>query len=99
MAQIELANDQVRIDADIVAKAFRIDPRDLQDRMREGTITSRFEQGEGEDAGKVRLTFFSEDRKVRITADEGGNVLNCSAIPYLRPGSQEGPATEAADDT
>ena len=53
--------------------------------MREGTITSRFERGEGEDAGTVRLVFFSRARRIRITADEGGNILTCGAVDFAGP--------------
>ncbi|HEY9037714.1 MAG TPA: DUF6522 family protein [Roseovarius sp.] len=85
MTKIEFANDMIQVDAGLLAKAFRISAEDLKHRMRDGTITSRFERGEGEDAGKVRLTFFSADRRVRMTADENGNVLTCTAADFARP--------------
>lgn len=85
MARIEYVNDGVQVDASILAQAFAISAEDLRLGMREGTITSRFEQGEGEDAGKVRLTFFSTDRRVRMIADEQGSVLACSAVNFRTP--------------
>lgn len=85
MARIEYINDGVQVDASILAQAFAISAEDLRLGMREGAITSRFEQGEGEDAGKVRLTFFSADRRVRMIADERGSVLACSAVDFRTP--------------
>ena len=82
MSQIKLSPDAIQIDADVLAKAFRISPDELKLGMRDGTITSRSEHGEGEDAGNIRLTFFSTKRRVRITADEKGNVLTCSGVDF-----------------
>lgn len=65
-----------------VAKALRLDPQGMHSRMRDGTMTSLFEHGQGADAGRVRLTFFSATRRVRITASEVGEILNCSAVDY-----------------
>ena len=79
MAQIEVTEDMLQVDADILARAFGISPDDLKRGMREGTITGRAERGDGDDAGRVRLTFYSSGRRVRITADKGGKVLACDA--------------------
>ena len=84
MTTIEIAPDLIQVDADIVAKALKITPHDLQQRLREGTVTSRYETGEGADAGRVRLTFYSDSRRARITADASGAVLFCSAADYRR---------------
>lgn len=85
MTQIEIADDMVLIDADVLAKAFGIGADDLKRQMRDGTITSRFERGAEEDAGRVRLTFFSADLQVQITADESGTVLSCCAVDFTQP--------------
>lgn len=99
MTKIEFADDAIRVDAEALAKAFRIGTEELKHGMRDGTITSRFERGEDEDAGKIRLTFFSTQRRVRMIADEDGNILTCSAADFTRPVAQvrraEDQATEA----
>jgi len=84
MPEIEIGPDRIQIDAEIVARALKIAPQDLRDRMREGTVTSMFERGEGEDTGRLRLTFFSETRRARITATETGAVLTCTGVDYRR---------------
>lgn len=81
MAQVEFVGDQARIDAEIPARALGLSAAALQSGMRDGTITSRLERGEGADAGRIRLTFFSRDRRARIVAEETGRVLTCVAVP------------------
>lgn len=85
MPKIEIGPDLVQVDADIVAKALKISPHDLKERMRNGTVTSRFERGEGQDTGRVRLTFFSDRRRARITANTSGAVLSCTGVDFARP--------------
>ncbi len=82
MPEIEIGDEAVQIDADLLAGALRIDADELLRRMREGTVTSRVERGEGEDAGRLRLTFFSANRRVRMVVDESGRVLSCGAVDY-----------------
>jgi hypothetical protein len=83
--KIEIAPGLVQIDAEIVAKALGLTPEDLRQQMRDGTVTSRFEQGEGEDAGRVRLTFQSATRRARFTADSSGAILSATSIDAARP--------------
>lgn len=75
----------IEVDAGVLARAFRIGTDDLQQGMRAGTITSRCERGDGTDAGRVRLTFWSPDRRVRVIADDSGRILTCTvAAPAAR---------------
>ena len=53
--------------------------------MREGRITSRFERGEGADAGRFRVTFFHGRRRVRLTLDGDGSVLQRSRVTAAPP--------------
>ncbi|WP_340108519.1 DUF6522 family protein [Pikeienuella sp. HZG-20] len=85
MTRIDRAGDDVQIDADILARAFAISVDDLKRGMREGAITSRLERGEEEDAGKLRLTFFSAGRHVQIIADEAGAILSSSTMNVATP--------------
>lgn len=95
MTQLEFSNDNVSIDAAVLARAFGISADDLRHGMRDGTITSRFERGEGEDAGRVRLLFFSPARRIRITADQSGKVLTCGAADLAAPPGFAGPVLAA----
>ncbi|RKF13958.1 hypothetical protein D6850_12285 [Roseovarius spongiae] len=95
MSQIEIGPDRVQIDAEIVARALKLAPQELRERMREGAVTSRLERGEGEDEGRVRLTFFSATRRARITADASGAVLSCTGADVAQPSRSEHPAKAA----
>ncbi len=85
MSRIEFANGSVQIDAADLARALQISTDALKHGMRDGKITSQFERGEGEDAGTVRLTFYSAIRRVRVTADGRGNVLECNVVVAGKP--------------
>jgi hypothetical protein len=53
--------------------------------MRAGAITGRTERGEGEDAGRFRLTLFHGGRALRLTVDAGGDILSRATFPAHPP--------------
>ncbi len=59
------------VDADYLAPRLDLSPDRLKAEMRAGLVTSVSEKGEGEDAGRVRLTFRYRARgwSVRIEPD------------------------------
>ncbi|WP_415184192.1 DUF6522 family protein [Phaeovulum sp.] len=87
MTKLEITEGMIQIDAGVLSRAFELSPDELKGKMRDGAITSRVEYGEAEDAGKIRLTFFSQERRVRITADRQGNVLACDKA-RIEPSAQ-----------
>ncbi len=56
-------------------------PAEVQRMMRDGGITSVFERGEGDDAGRYRVTFQDGARRVRLIVDENGQVLKRTRTP------------------
>jgi hypothetical protein len=50
--------------------------------MRAGRITSLAERGIDVDAGRHRLTFFSEHRRFRVVVDETGAIVQRSAVDF-----------------
>jgi hypothetical protein len=58
MGGIVIEDDGVSVDAEVLGEAFGLAPAQVPALMREGAITSLFERGEGEDAGRMRLSFF-----------------------------------------
>jgi len=73
--KIDIQNGQPTIDASDLADLLSLTPAQVRDRMRDGRITSRLETGEGEDAGKMRLSFFHDGTRVRLTCSADGTVL------------------------
>jgi len=79
---IEFEEGALQVDATIVAEGLAIDPSLVQERMREGTITSLCERGTEEDEGRWRVTFFSASRVFRLVVDGRGAVIERSAIDF-----------------
>lgn len=86
MTIVDVGSDGFIVDAGLVAKAFGVTEADVQTFMKSGDITSRCEKGIDEDAGRWRLTFFHQDRALRLTLDESGQILGQSTFTAPRRG-------------
>ena len=82
MTSLEIDEGTVQIDATIIAEAFGIAPERLMELVRQGEVTSLSERGIDEDAGSHRLTFFCGNRRLRIVANESGDVVQRSVIDF-----------------
>lgn len=82
MTSIAFDNGAIEVDATIVAQGLEILPELVLQRLREGRITSLCERGIDADSGRYRLTFFAENRLFRLVVDEGGAIIQRSAIDY-----------------
>ena len=74
--KIELNNGQPVIDAHDLGELLGIAPAKVQEKMRGGEITSKFEVGQDEDAGRFRLTFYYSGKRVRLTCAQDGEVVS-----------------------
>ena len=79
---IELDETGVSVDAAVIAAGLGIEPAAVQARLREGAITSLWERGIDQDAGRYRLTFFHGGRRLRLILDEAGRILLRSVLDY-----------------
>ncbi len=79
---VTIDEDGVSVDAEILAAGFSLAPAEIPDLLRSGGITSRLERGEGEDAGRYRLTFFHGGRRFRLIIDGEGNILQRSSVDF-----------------
>ncbi len=84
MKAIELAAGAVTIDATLIAPGFGLDPALVLDLVHSGQMTAVCEQGAAEDAGRTRVTFFYQGRRLRLTIDQTGRVLERSAARVRR---------------
>ena len=87
---LSILDGAIEVDATIVAEGLGIAPPLLLERLRDGTVTSRCERGVDADAGRYRLTFFGESRRLRLVVDETGAIVQRSTIDF---GTQPLPAT------
>ena len=88
-SKIKVGFDQGRpvIEAAEIARLLELDASVFQDLMRSGSIKSTIEQGEGDDAGKFRLTFQSPRWRVRLTCKDDGEVLTLTRVRLTAPPS------------
>nr|WP_306268633.1 DUF6522 family protein [Pararhizobium sp. IMCC3301] len=82
MSAISISGAEITVDAVLVAEGFDMSEEKLRTLMRAGTITSRCETGEGEDAGRTRLNFLYGNRVLRLTVDAEGNLIEPAQIHY-----------------
>ena len=76
--KIEMVDGQPVIDAVDLGPHLGLEAAAVQDGMRRGEITSRYETGQGEDAGRFRLTFFHAGTRLRLTCAKDGTVISRS---------------------
>ena len=81
---IEFKNGTIQVGAEEIARSLHLTPDEVMQGMRSGTITSICEQGQEEDAGRHRLTFYSAKRRLRLTVDAGGAILKRSSADCRR---------------
>ncbi|WP_306752676.1 DUF6522 family protein [Paracoccus actinidiae] len=86
-SKIKVGFDQGRpvIEAVEIARLLELDVPGFQDLMRSGSIRSTVERGEGDDAGKFRLTFQSPQWRVRLTCKDDGEVLTLTRVRLTAP--------------
>ena len=75
MTRIDLTEQGFIVEAQELAAAFGVEPGQVPELMRANRITTRCETGEGEDAGRHRLTFFFRNQALRLTVDAEGTIL------------------------
>ncbi len=89
MSEVCIRDTEITVSATLVAEGFGLTEDALRALLRRGIVTSRWEKGEAEDAGRYRLNFFYGNRVLRLTVDAGGNLFGPARIDfrgYARPG-------------
>jgi hypothetical protein len=75
---IDMTPGEVNIDAALIASDLELDPATVLEEMRSGRLTSRWERGVENDAGRYRVTFFHGNRRLCLIVDANGEVLERS---------------------
>lgn len=84
MDPITFTDRRIEIDAALVAKGLRMEPEALRAGMRDGSVTQTVEKGEGDDAGRYRVTFYAPTRRLRFLFTAKGEILQTSSAAYSR---------------
>lgn len=82
MSAVKFDGGAVEVDAAIVGKGLKIEASLVQPLIRSGKITCRHEVGEGDDAGRFRLSFFFGNRRLRLIVNETGSIIQQSAVDF-----------------
>lgn len=82
MATIEFQDGAIQVDAELVADGLGVEPAAVPELLRQGKITSRYERGVDEDAGRRRLTFSTEHRRFRVVIDDAGKIVQRSTVTF-----------------
>jgi hypothetical protein len=82
MTEIKFDDGAIEVDAAVIGKGLGIDASAVQGLVRNGKITGRHERGEGDDAGRTRLTFYLDNRRFHIIVNESGQIIRRSAIDF-----------------
>lgn len=70
------ADGRILVEAADLAPLLGLGLAEFQSQMREGQIATGSEEGQGEDAGRFRVTFTSRRWKLRLTCAADGTVLS-----------------------
>lgn len=79
--KITMTDGQPVIDAHDLGPLLGLAPAEVPAKMRSGDITSKFETGAEEDAGRFRLTFYHAGKRIRLTCAADGTVLSTTRTP------------------
>ncbi|WP_050519925.1 DUF6522 family protein [Pseudorhodobacter antarcticus] len=79
--KITMTNGQPTIDAHDLGPLLGLPPAAVPEKMRSGDITSRFEAGDGTDAGRFRLSFYHAGKRLRLTCAADGTVISTTHVP------------------
>lgn len=83
--KLNVTNGQITIDAADLGPLIGLDPAVIPRKMRNGEITSRSETGIDEDAGRMRLVFYYDQKRIRLTCTADGTVISTSTTPVGKP--------------
>lgn len=75
MPRIRIDDGMIEIDAEVIGEGLRIEPGLVQAQLRAGKITTLCERGVDDDAGTFRLSFFTENKRLRVIVDQAGEVI------------------------
>ena len=81
--QIEMDDTGVTVSAETLARHFNLDAAEVPKLLRQGAITGFVEQGANEDEGRFRISLQYAGRRLRLTFDRAGNILNVGRTVLL----------------
>jgi hypothetical protein len=82
LMQVEITDGDILVDAVLLGELLDIEPAEVSKLMRAHAITGHCERGVDAHQGQYRLSFFYQNRRVRLIVDSSGHVLRRSIIEF-----------------
>jgi len=82
LMQVEITDGDILVDAVLLGELLDIEPAEVSKLMRAHAITGHCERGVDAHQGQYRLSFFYQNRRVRLSVDSSGHVLGRSIIEF-----------------
>lgn len=82
MTRVRRDADGFDVDAELIGEGLALAPARVVELLRKGAITSRVERGEGDDAGRWRLSFYHASIRFRLIVDGEGAIVSRSRVDY-----------------
>lgn len=79
---VRIDGDGFEVDATYLARHFKLDPAEVPRLLRDRRLQALCERGEGEDAGRHRLSFRLGASRLTLIVDDSGTILRRSAISW-----------------
>lgn len=79
--KVDVTEGRITVAAADMAPLLDLEPDEFRERMRDGRIATLSESGEGEDAGRLRVTFQADRWKVQLICAADGTVLQRLRAP------------------
>jgi hypothetical protein len=76
----QLAQGTVSLDVADIAGDLGLESEQVLEQLRTGRLAALCEQGIGEDAGRFRLTFVHQTRRLWLIVDQAGRILQRSTV-------------------
>lgn len=83
---IQVSENDIVVDAELLATCLDLSVASFREAMGAGDVRTLVENGEGEDLGRMRLTFRYKNRQFSILREPGGQLHETSSpSPERRP--------------
>lgn len=84
--RIQFHEADIVVDAELLASFFNMSVALLREAMSSGRLSTLVERGEGEDAGRTRLTFRYSDQQFSVMREGDGQLYETTPpAPDVRP--------------
>lgn len=87
MNPLRVEDGAFEMDAAYLAEHFRLDPADVPALLKSRRLKAVCERGEGEDAGRYRLSFRLGASRLSLIVDEHGNILRRMTVRWPAGGA------------